>query len=91
MLSAYLFVLLGMMAMRALPENKEIVIQVEKILEEYVAEREGFRVLEAWAKKATEELDSAMADWFQNEAPVDWSSDLATLWRGLRVRFRKPQ
>ena len=59
--------------------------------EDFPSKAGAFCVLEAWAKKAPEELDSAMADWFQCEAPVDWSSDLATLWRGLRVRFRKPQ
>jgi len=49
----------------------------------------ALRVLVAWAKKAPEDLDPSLADWFSNEAPVDWASHLETLWRGLRVRFRK--
>jgi hypothetical protein len=57
--------------------------------EDFPSKAGAFRVLEAWAKKAPEELDQSMADWFRLEAPVDWSSHLATLWRGLLVRFRK--
>ena len=50
-----------------------------------------FRVLEVWAKKAPEDLDQSLADWFSSESPVDWASDLETLWRSLRRRFRKPR
>jgi hypothetical protein len=49
------------------------------------------RVLQAWAKKAPEDLDPSLAEWFSNESPVDWASHLETLWRGLRVRSRKPR
>ena len=49
----------------------------------------AFRVLEAWAKKAPEDLDQSLTDWFGSESPVDWASDLEIYWRSLRRRFRK--
>lgn len=51
----------------------------------------AFRVLEVWAKQAPEDLNPAIAEWFQFEAPVEWASNLEYLWRGLRVRFNKPR
>lgn len=51
----------------------------------------AFHVLEVWAKKAPEDLNPALAEWFQFEAPVDWASHLELLWRGLRGRFGKPR
>jgi len=50
----------------------------------------AIHILEIWAKKAPLDMGPVMADWFQLEAPVDWASDLDTLWRRLRVRSRKP-
>ena len=59
--------------------------------EDFPLEVGAARVLEAWAKKAPEGLDSSLADWFSCESPTDWASHLETLWRGLRYRFRKPR
>jgi hypothetical protein len=59
--------------------------------EDFPSETGAFRVLEAWVKNAPKEMDPALAEWLRFEGPVDWSSHLETLWRGLQVRFRKPR
>ena len=60
-------------------------------VEDFPSRTGALRVLEVWAKKAPEELDQSLADWFRLESPVDWASHLETLWRSFRGRYGKPR